>query len=124
MTELDEQLVEAVMYFDVSKVVNCLEQGANANCYIPYSDLNEADEKHQPTSPLRMVVFRISDNLLEDHQLEHFVTITELLLQHGADAPSALELSELRYGPMPDDVDITTPFAKVVQLIMDAAQAT
>lgn len=60
----------------------------------PWPD-NSAD---QPFTPLRLVVFRISDCCLTPAQTAAFRAIAELLVNHGADAVGAREYFIGRYG--------------------------
>jgi hypothetical protein len=91
---LDEALMQAVERFDVEKVHACLRAGANPNYVYEW----DGDNTHQPTTPLRMVVFRISDNFLEDEDLNEFAEIAKLLIQYGAEVEPARQLARLRYG--------------------------
>ncbi len=94
---INKQLMNAVMYHDVQAVLKCLKNGANPN-YREFEDEQEPGGIIQPTTPLRMVMFRISDNMLEDEQLLLFKEIAQLLLDHGADPVPAMEIAEDRYG--------------------------
>ena len=57
----------------------------------------EIDE-HQPTTPLKLCVFRLSDYMLEESNKKQLVDIASLLVQYGADKKEALEYFKLRYG--------------------------
>jgi hypothetical protein len=114
---VDEALMTAVEDHDVMRVKTTLAEGANPNYVKPW----EGDTTHQPNTPLRMVVFRISDNLLEERDLIKFSEIASLLLQYGADPKPALHLAELRYGKY-DPNAIPDPFNHVLRIIMQAAQ--
>jgi hypothetical protein len=65
---IDEALMTAVEDHDVMRVKTTLAEGANPN----YVKTWEGDTTYQPNTPLRMVVFRISDNLLEARDLNKF----------------------------------------------------
>lgn len=56
------------------------------------------DNVDQPFTPLRLVVFRISDCCLTLAQLDAFRVIAQLLVCHGADAVGAREYMISRYG--------------------------
>jgi hypothetical protein len=114
---LDQALMKAVEDYDVLGVKDCLTKGANPN----YVRTWDGDNTHQPTSPLRMVVFRISDNFLEDAHLIKFAEIATLLLQYGADPKPAIQLAELRYGKYDPNV-IPNPFKEVLRIIEQADQ--
>jgi hypothetical protein len=94
---IHKQLMDAVSFYQVEKVKELLEAGADPNFYYDLPEY-KVSPKHQPTTPLRLVVFRISDSLLEDEHLEKFKVIAKLLLKHGADPKAAMELAEIRYG--------------------------
>ena len=110
---LQDELMDAASAFDVAAVRRCLERGADPNSG---SGSDDASDPAQPTTPLKMVVFRISDNLLEDADLAKFELIAALLLEYGADPKAAMALAETRYGPyelaLPD-----TPFTRVLHVI-------
>mmetsp|Transcript_44487 Transcript_44487/g.69571 ORF Transcript_44487/g.69571 Transcript_44487/m.69571 type:complete len:109 (+) Transcript_44487:252-578(+) len=52
----------------------------------------------QPTTPLKLCVFRFSDCLLSNEQRLSLLSIAGLLIEHGADKESALQYYEDRYG--------------------------
>jgi hypothetical protein len=105
-----EELLGAVEEHDLAAVGNCLARGADPNYSRPSSD------DQQPNSPLKMVAFRISDNLLGDDDLAQFAEIAALLLRHGADPLPARELAERRYGRWKPGLP-ETPFLKAWGLI-------
>jgi hypothetical protein len=94
---LNDQLIEAVTYHRVDEVKRLLVQGANPNYEAPEDPLYP-DRIFQPYTPLRMVMFRISDNDLPDDGLRDFAEIARQLIQYGAETKTAMELAELRYG--------------------------
>ncbi len=96
-TALNDQLILAVTYHKVSEVKTCLEQGANPN-YETFVGMAESERRNQPYTPLRLVMFCISDNLLEDADLRAHAEVAKLLIQHGAETKPAMELAESRYG--------------------------
>ena len=108
-----EELFEAVSNFDVRRVQELLRSGADPNCPrqavrmvsgtcsalftrdgTPLPD----EEPGQPTTPLKLVVFRISDCLLGVAELAAFKLVAELLLAAGADPIPAVEYARERYG--------------------------
>lgn len=95
--ELDNLLLEAVAQCHVKDVVMYLEKGANPN-YTTFSDEAEPNKIIQPTTPLRMVLFRISDSLLDDFALQNCYEIAQILLQKGANALPAKQIADERYG--------------------------
>ncbi|WEK62128.1 MAG: hypothetical protein P0Y60_05075 [Candidatus Microbacterium colombiense] len=112
-----EDLLDAVARHDVAEVTRLLTSGADPNHRI---DPGETLPEWQPNTPLRMVVFRISDSLLDDEDLADFEAIAELLLLSGADPNPARALAELRYGPFDPSAD-TDPFRRVVSVVVTAA---
>ena len=94
---LNEQLIIAVTYHNVTEVLSCLERGADPN-YDSHLGKTERERKGQPYTPLRVVMFCISDSLLEDQDLKAHAEVAKLLLKYGADPKPAMELAEERYG--------------------------
>src|SRR5688500_1796568 len=92
---INELLMDAVAYCEVQKVKECLEKGADPNYYRPIPGY---DDYMQPTTPLRLLMFRLSDSLLEDHHFVQLAEIAKLLLKYGADPKPAMEIAEHRYG--------------------------
>jgi hypothetical protein len=115
LASLNAQLLNAVTFHRAEEVRRLLEQGADSN-YDSCAGKSAAEKEHQPNTPLRMVVFCISDSLLNDDGLRDFKLIAQLLIQHGAHTRPAMELAEQRYGQH----DITSernPFSQVVDVI-------
>jgi hypothetical protein len=94
---LNDLLMAAVADCDVARTKELLAQGADPNYYQERDDENP-DDPCQPTTPLRMVVFRISDSFLTEDHLAQFEEITRLLLKAGADPKPAQQLANQRYG--------------------------
>jgi hypothetical protein len=63
------------------------------------------NDPHQPISPLRLVVFRISDCCLTPAQPASFRAIATLLVSHNADADDAMVYFTSRYG-RPDTCEV------------------
>jgi hypothetical protein len=99
MTELslNEQLILAVTYHNVAETLACLERGADPN-YDSLAGKTARERKNQPYTPLRLVMFCISDSLLEDNDLRAHAEVAKILLKFGADPKPAMELAEERYG--------------------------
>ena len=93
----NDALMDAVAFYDVKAVKDCLESGADPN-YTRFRDEDEPDGYIQPTAPLRLVMFRISDSILEDDSPKKFAEIAKILLDHGADPKPAMKIGESRYG--------------------------
>ena len=115
---LEDKLLHAVSSFDVEEVVSCLEKGVDPNCQFHF-DIVVAGAKYQPSTPLRMVVFRISDNSLIDDDLRKFAKIARLLINKGADPAPAMELAETRYGKYDPNRE-PSPFMDVWNIIAGA----
>jgi len=94
--ELNEQLLDAVAQCDLTQIQQCLQAGADIH-YV--RALDAQGDNLQPVTVLSMVMFRISDNMLQTHELTRFKEITALLLSCGADTEHAMALAEQRYGP-------------------------
>jgi hypothetical protein len=109
----NEDLINAIESNNVQAVRDCLEKGADPN-YTRHWDESEA--AGQPTTPLRLVMFCISDALLEDIHLKNFAEIATLLLSYGADPKPAMEIAEHRYGKY-DPANESGPFMDVWHII-------
>ena len=118
--DLNEELMEAVTFFKADKVKKCLEKGADPN-YCRFKDEDEPNGLIQPTTPLRMVMFRISDcDLHEVDDLKEYVKITNILLDYGADPKPAVEIAEDRYGKYKEENYDGYPFMEVLKLVNEA----
>ncbi len=104
-----DDLIDAVARVDVAGVSALLSAGADPDHTVP-------GDGHQPTSPLRMVVFRASDALLDDDGLRRLAEIGRLLIDHGADPAPAMQLAELRYGPY-DPAAAASPFMDIWHVV-------
>jgi len=93
LSEDERNLIDAVARYDLERVQQYLLDGVNVNC-------NNGSGEFQPSTPLKMVVFRISDCMLNDDNLEIYEKIAKLLLENGADKQAAIEYAETRYGKM------------------------
>jgi hypothetical protein len=102
----------------VQAVRDCLESGADPN-YTRHWD--EGEPAGQPTTPLRLVMFCISDALLEDIHLRNFAEIATLLLSYGADPRPAMEIAEYRYGKYDPGFE-SSPFMDVWHIIAKRKQ--
>lgn len=111
---IHDDLMEAVTYHNPEAVEECLKKGADPNYYREVSFTKEQD--HQPTTPLRLVIFCISDCLLEDNDLKQHAEVAKILLRYGADPKPAMELAELRYGKYNPGFE-SSPFMDVWHII-------
>ena len=93
--ELNEALLDAVADHDLAAVTQCLKDGADI-LYV--RTLDEDNGAVQPITVLSMVLFRWSDNRLEEPDFLAFEEITALLLAHGADTRQAIALAAQNYG--------------------------
>ena len=118
--EFNELLRDAIIDRNINEVTRLLKLGADPNYQLPEETYKETGEyKAQPYSPLRLVIFIISDSLIGDEELAKDARIAALLLEYGADAKSALQLAEDRYGKYDPKMEIT-PFSKVIRIVKDA----
>ena len=120
---INERLMEAVGRHDVDGVRELLLAGADANhvrlVLMSADATNTPSQVHQPTTPLKLVMFAISDCLLGDEELRSFAKITHLLLQHGAAPAPAMVIAESRYGAY--DKAAVGAFAEVWHIVARAA---
>lgn len=93
----NERLIDAVTYLDTDGVREALAAGADANFQIEVPD-GYAEDIEQPSTPLKLVMFRISDSFVDDDGLRALTDIARLLLDHGADPFPAMAIAEARYG--------------------------
>jgi len=107
-------LCEAVGKIDVEEVKKLLAAGHDPNGVRRLWNDAEDDDEGQPSRPLKMVVFRLSDALLEEDAFVKFAEIARLLLAAGADPAPARKLAELRYG------DCSDSQWEALRIIMDA----
>lgn len=105
---ISRQLFDAVGNLDLEKVKETLELGADPNyfeeSYKTVTYHPSVTWRNQPYTPLRMVIFRSSDCMLEDEDQETLAKIAKLLLDYGATPESALEYAKQRYGRFTRDV--------------------
>jgi hypothetical protein len=124
---LDEKLLRAVGDVDFGAACEALTAGANVNYNRPISP-NE-DPSDQPTSPLRMILFRLSDCLLTDAEDDTLIRLAHLLLAWAAEPEPAIEIAEARYGPPRDSKELVesgrcvTALDTVYSLVVAAAAA-
>ena len=114
MHYLNKELRIAIEQNDVDAVQKCLQLGADPNYFTDFSEFG-TDNTGQPTTPLSLVVFCISNSFLQDDDLKQFAEIAKLLLKHGADPKPAMELAEFRYGKY--DPDLKGLFMNVLHII-------
>lgn len=109
--------MKAITSHDVIAVQHCLASGEDPNQVFPV--IPDADSHlHQPTTPLRLVMFCISNSLLDDADIKQFAEITKLLIEYGADPKPAMEIAEARYGKY--DPDAKGDFMEVWHMIAKA----
>lgn len=118
LASIDKQLENAVSYSDIEKVNELLLLNANVNyviqetvyCPIRHTHLfsynidgtekPELDE-NQPTTPLKICVFKFSDCCLTDIERLKIIEIAKQLIKFGASVYEAKEYYESRYGKNP-----------------------
>ena len=114
----NEALMDAIACNDAKAVQACLDNGADPN-YTRYKDEEEPNGYIQPTTPLRLVLFCISNNLLEEEDLKQLAEIAKILLSHGADPKPAMQLAEIRYGKYDPNME-DSPFMDVWRIVTNA----
>lgn len=113
MTSINKELTECVSKINLQRVTWLLEHNADPN-YIRQASYfykgkwcdaynNDGTEKRdmepdQPTTPLKLCVFRFSDCMLTEEDLSQLIQIAKVLIQHGAHKTEALEYFISRYG--------------------------
>ena len=90
----ENTLSNAVCNIDIEKVKLLVSSGVDVNAYRS----GQPEESSQPDTPLKMVVFRLSDCLLYDSQRKILADIASILIDNGADPLPAFELAKERYG--------------------------
>ena len=95
------ELTHAVEIINLDEVTALVNIGADTNAF--RSGQPEGD---QPDTPLKMVVFRLSDCLINDTQRESLADIARVLLKHGADPTPAFHYAETRYGTFTSACDV------------------
>ena len=124
-------LIQAVEAIDLTRVLTLLEQGAQADearqllipdpllglraAYLEGLKVPE-DDPIQPSTPLKMAVFRMSDCMLDEARRRELLDISRALLRHGAPPAPARRLYEDRYG-MPDETETEGAFAELYALL-------
>lgn len=111
---INEQLHNHINNLNFSKIKELLEQGANPNSHIQalFFDKNEHNwvywynedgteklwsDDHQPTTPLKLCVFRFSDCMLSSDDYNTIIKITRLLIEYGANNIDAINYYISRY---------------------------
>lgn len=122
--ERNRALIQAVEDVRLDLVKLLLEEGAMVNWEDDCSR-DIATNPRVPRTALTILVFRQSDCLLSDDQIEALGDIAELLLCHDAYTGEAKRLWERRYGAFdprakaPDD-----PFQRIGRLVFSGAEAS
>ncbi|KAJ3178849.1 hypothetical protein HDU85_005042 [Gaertneriomyces sp. JEL0708] len=108
-------LREAVAEADVEAVTRCLSSGYDPNMkqqlvefdeisdrFLPIwnsdKSVYESNQQDQPTTPLKLVVFRLSDCTLKAEDFRRYKVITQLLLDAGGDRAEAVRYAKYRFG--------------------------
>jgi hypothetical protein len=115
---INDHLNYSVNTLNINNVKQLLDQDADPN-YIRQDSfkhgsvnvnwyLNDGTEKPeidetQPTTPLKLCVFRISDCMLTDENSQAIVEIAKVLIQNNATKIEALEYFKYRYGVREED---------------------
>jgi hypothetical protein len=106
----NEELRYAINTHDLEGVKKCLENEADPNYFESYG---RNDDVYQPTTPLLLIMFRISDDLLHENDIKQFGEIAKILLQYNADPQPAMKIAERRYGEYDPTKDGERPKDKV-----------
>lgn len=114
---LNEIMMDAVAAGDTARLRECLANGADAN-YQRALASGERSDILQPRSPITLLMFRISDSMLDDHDLARFVEVAKVLIESGADPEPGMRIARERYGEY--DRTATGPFMDVWHVIANA----
>lgn len=93
--DINSALMGGVEECDSEAVRRLLDQKADPNWSRPGGDL---EGYHQPTTPLRMLCFRVSDCCLNETHWKELELIARFLVDAGADLEAAMIISLWRYG--------------------------
>ena len=134
---LNKELYESVCSINLQKVKQLLKNHADPNYirqaqyYARLNRVSEAneiydDEKgkwcdsyynngseipdmelNQPTTPLKLCVFRFSDCLLSNSEQSELIQIAKMLIKYGAHTNDVLEYYIYRYGEKTEDDSVT-----------------
>ena len=108
---------DALCDADIEKVKEYISAGIDPNVkrqlwehdqllsrYLPIwkndGSIYEEVSKAQPITPLKLVVFRISDCFLDVDDLQRFKAVAEILVEAGADKIEAIAYAKRRYGEL------------------------
>jgi GNAT superfamily N-acetyltransferase len=118
-----EALATAVGNHNVEEVRTLLQKGADPN----YDRGHHNQEQiYVPTTPLEILVFRISDCMLTDKDLHEFEEIAKLLVEAGAETADALVVAKTRYDYTgdPEYEHNMSPFFRILHIILRGKQET
>lgn len=119
-SDINQGLVEAITEHDVESVQRCIQHGANPNYTWTNSPGLTSDSSFlQPTTPLSLLIFLISNCLLSEDDLSDFHAIAEILLENNADPEPAIHLAKQRYGAYKES-DNPSTFDSIYRLVSEA----
>jgi hypothetical protein len=111
----DTSIFYYISMINYTKVKELLDKGENPNkhqkrthngkiLYNKYGNQDEDIDNEQPTTPLKLIVFKYSDCLLDNKQLNILYKIAVLLKDYGANIDEAGEYYKYRYGDCKGDI--------------------
>ncbi len=119
-SDVNRDLVKAISEHDVSNVQVCLQNGADPNFTWTNSLGSDLDSSIlQPTTPLSLLFFSISNCLLDEDDLSEFYRIAEILLENNANPEPAMQLAIQRYG-IYKETEIPSMFDRIYRLLDEA----
>ena len=119
-SDIDRDLVKAISEHDVVNVQTCLQNGANPNYTWSNSSGSDLDSSiFQPTTPLSLLIFSISNCLLSEDDLSEFYQIAEILLENNANPEPAMQLAIKRYGIYKES-ETSSMFDRIYRLVSEA----
>ncbi len=119
-SDINQELIKAITEHNFVIVQRCLQNGADPNytwTYDPESNLDMS--LLQPTTPLSLLIFEISNSLLNDENLSEFYEIAKILLENNADPEPAILLAKQRYGIYKEPEE-PSMFDRIYRLVYEA----
>ncbi|MBD3406919.1 MAG: hypothetical protein GF411_12450 [Candidatus Lokiarchaeota archaeon] len=116
---INQTLIRAIKALDV-EVQRWLRDGADSNHTWTHGLVSKVDQSIiQPTSPLGLVIFMISDCMLIERNLSDLYEIIKILLEYYANPEPAYLLAVQRYGKY-KETETPTMFDEIYRLVVEA----
>jgi hypothetical protein len=119
-SDINQELIKAITEHNVENVRSCLQNGADPNyTWTHNQESNLGLSTLQPTTPLRLLIFAISDCLLSEGDLTQHYEIAKILLENNAHPEPAMMLAIQRYGKYKEP-EKPSMFDNIYRLISEA----